>query len=222
MPMNPLNILSNVVLPDPVGPVASREGRGGDSERGTLLALAHTLSLCLSSTRTHTHKPIDHMTLAKRWCIAPDRAKLTIDNTMQRGVRTCLYPDLSRRFDTNDRMLRYTRLRHILYSDTMFAATKSRRGYKCAQVFATDFGWVRVIPMSTKSDAHDALSLILQRVGAPCAMVVDGSKEQIGRLFAASCSKLTASYDKRSPTPRGNKPLRGQSARSNIPPLNSW
>ena len=80
-------------------------------------------------------------------------------------------------------MLRYTRLRHILYSDTMFAATKSRRGYKCAQVFATDFGWVRVIPMSTKSDAHDALSLVLQRVGAPCAMVVDGSKEQIGKAF---------------------------------------
>lgn len=133
--------------------------------------------------RTRTHKPIDYMTLAQRWCIAPDRAKRTIDTTTQRGVRTCLYPNLSRRFDTNDRMLRYTRLRPVIFTDTMFANIKSRRNNKCAQVFATNFGWVFVVPMTTKGDAHDALSLCLQRYGAPVAMVVDGSKEQIGKAF---------------------------------------
>ncbi len=30
---------------------------------------------------TRTHKPIDYMTLAKWWCIAPDRAKRTIHPT---------------------------------------------------------------------------------------------------------------------------------------------
>jgi hypothetical protein len=34
--------------------------------------------------------PIDFMTLAGRWMIAPDRAKKTVQRTMQRGVRTCL------------------------------------------------------------------------------------------------------------------------------------
>jgi hypothetical protein len=51
--------------------------------------------------------------------ISPDRAKRTVVTTTQRGVRTCLNPTLSRRFLTNDRMLRYkqngTDLLHILW-----------------------------------------------------------------------------------------------------------
>ena len=43
---------------------------------------------------TWAHKPINYLTLAKWWCIAPDWAKRTIDNMMQCGVCTCLYPDL--------------------------------------------------------------------------------------------------------------------------------
>ena len=50
-----------------------------------------------------------------------------------------------------------------------------------------NFGWVRIIPMTVKSKAHDALLLILQRVRALCAMIVDGSKEQVGKTF---CRKL--------------------------------
>jgi hypothetical protein len=84
--------------------------------------------------RSRTHKPIDYLTLAKRWCITPERARRTIDTTTQRGVRTCLYPDLSRRFPTNDRMLRYARIRNDVFTDTMFANIKSRRGNKCAQI----------------------------------------------------------------------------------------
>jgi hypothetical protein len=40
--------------------------------------------------------PIDFMTLAAWWVIAPDRAKKTVQSTMQRGVRTCLNPMLAR------------------------------------------------------------------------------------------------------------------------------
>jgi hypothetical protein len=39
--------------------------------------------------------PIDFMTLAGRWMIAPDCAKKTVQQTMQRGVRTCLNPTLT-------------------------------------------------------------------------------------------------------------------------------
>jgi hypothetical protein len=38
---------------------------------------------------------IDFMTLASRWMIALDRAKKTVQQTTQRGVRTCLNPTLS-------------------------------------------------------------------------------------------------------------------------------
>jgi hypothetical protein len=39
--------------------------------------------------------PIDFMTLAGRWMIAPDRAKETVQRTTQRSVRTCLSPTLT-------------------------------------------------------------------------------------------------------------------------------
>jgi hypothetical protein len=39
--------------------------------------------------------PIDPQTLATRWMISPERAKLTLVMTTQRGVRTCLNPTLS-------------------------------------------------------------------------------------------------------------------------------
>jgi hypothetical protein len=45
--------------------------------------------------RSRKTAPIDFMTLAGRWMIAPDRAKKTVQRTMQRGVRTCLNPTLA-------------------------------------------------------------------------------------------------------------------------------
>ena len=48
------------------------------------------------AVRSRTHKAIDHLTLAHGWGLAPDCALQTIDRTTQRGVRTCLYPSLSR------------------------------------------------------------------------------------------------------------------------------
>jgi hypothetical protein len=43
----------------------------------------------------HKTAPIDFMTLATRWMIAPDRAKKTVQLTMQQGVCTCLNPTLA-------------------------------------------------------------------------------------------------------------------------------
>jgi hypothetical protein len=39
--------------------------------------------------------PIDFMTLAAQWRIAPERAKKTVQLTMQCGIRTCLNPTLA-------------------------------------------------------------------------------------------------------------------------------
>ncbi len=83
-------------------------------------------SLSSSTTDLCNIAPIDPQTLAARWMISPDCAKNTVVMTTQRGVRTCLNPTLSCRFPTNDRMLRYKRLPHTIFTDTMFASTTSR------------------------------------------------------------------------------------------------
>ncbi len=85
--------------------------------------------------RSRKIAPIDPQTLAAWWMISPDHAKRTVVMTTQRGVQTCLNPNLSRRFPTNDRMLCYKRLPHTVFTDTMFAATPSKRGNKMAQVY---------------------------------------------------------------------------------------
>jgi hypothetical protein len=127
--------------------------------------------------RLRKSAPIDFMTLAGRWIITPDCAKKTVQRTMQRGVRS-LNPTLARGFPTNDQMLCYKRLPHMTFSDTMFARMPSRSGNKCAQVYATSFGWARAHPMTRKGAAHETLSLLFHRDGVPPTMVLDGSKEQ--------------------------------------------
>jgi hypothetical protein len=80
--------------------------------------------------RSRKTAPIDSLTLDARWLISPERAKRTVQQTTQRGVRTCLNPTHSRRFPTNDRMLHYKQLPHPTYTDTMFAGMTSKRGNK--------------------------------------------------------------------------------------------
>jgi hypothetical protein len=115
--------------------------------------------------------------------ISPDRVKRTVVMTTQHWVRTCLNPTLSRCFLTNDRMLCYKQLPHTVFTDTMFAATPSKRGNKMAQVYSTSFGWARAHPMKSKGEAHETLSLVFHRDGVPPTMVVEDSKEQtIGKF----------------------------------------
>jgi hypothetical protein len=111
---------------------------------------------------------VDYVTLAHRWQIPLHKAKNTVQWTMQRGVRTVLHPTLSRRFRTNNRMLCYCRLPCNLFSDTMFCPkVPLARGYKMAQIFATDVGWSRCYPMTQKSEAHEALGVLLHGRGSP-------------------------------------------------------
>ena len=129
--------------------------------------------------RTRAHAPMDSRTLAARWMISPEQAQLTLSRTTQRGVRTCLNPTVARRYPTNDRMLRYRRLPHPVFTDTMFAGTASVGGMKCAQVYTTSFGWCRAHPMKRKGEAPETLSLLFHRDGVPPSMIADNSKEQI-------------------------------------------
>jgi len=127
-------------------------------------ALENAICVTVSQVETSKRKnKVDHITLAQRWAIPPSKAKKTVQVTTQRGIRTIAHPSLSRRFRTNDRQLRYRRLPSDMYTDTMFSKVPSQLNDKCAQVFATDFGWARAHPMKAKADAHEALSLLFHK-----------------------------------------------------------
>ena len=87
-------------------------------------------------------------------------------------------PSIMRRLPTNDRMLRYNRLPHPMFNDTLLADTAPQRGHKFAQVFATSYGWSRTIPMTKKSDAPFALDRLFRHEGVPPEIIVDVSNEQ--------------------------------------------
>eukprot|EP00804_Cyclotella_cryptica_P019304 CCRYP_006183-RA/>CCRYP_006183-RA protein AED:0.20 eAED:0.20 QI:0/0/0/1/0/0/5/0/657 len=99
-------------------------------------------------------------------------------------------------------MLRYRRLPCNLYSDTMFCPkVTSARGYKMAQIFASDFGWSRYYPMTRKSKAHDALGLLFVREGStlllastePYSPWSNSAKREIRELKKGAAQKLTRS-----------------------------
>jgi hypothetical protein len=125
--------------------------------------------------------------LSRRWNIGIEKAKKTLQVTTQRGTRTVPFPSLEARFRTNDRQLRYRRLKTALYTDTMFASTVSTRGNTCAQVFVNDLEWVRSFPLGRKGDAHTCLDLLFPEDGVPNIMIMDDAKELTGGAFRSKC-----------------------------------
>ena len=108
------------------------------------------------------------------------------------GICIVLHPLLSRRFRTNDRQLQFRRLPHKVYSDMLFATTVSRRGNRCAQIFATDFCWSCSFSMKLESEVHKVLSLLFQWDGVPPTVICNNAKEMIlgefnRKLKEASC-----------------------------------
>ena len=70
-----------------------------------------------------------------------------------------------------------------MYSDTMKASVRSRNGNKYAQVYCMRSGWTLAIPMQSKLDAHETLSLLFSQHGVPNILIVDGAKEQVQGRF---------------------------------------
>ena len=127
---------------------------------------------------------VDAPTLAKRWNIPIDIAKNTVLVKTQRCVRHVANPSITRRFPTNDHMMRYNRLSHPMFTDALLAGTTSQRGHKFAQVFSTSYGWSRTITMTKKSDAPFDLDRLFRHEGVPPEMIMDGSKEKNPGDFA--------------------------------------
>ena len=137
--------------------------------------------IAFTSTKSSTRS--DAKSLAKNWSIGLETVRRTLYSTTQRVLRTVAHASLSRRSRTNDRQLIYKRINSEMFINTAQLYVISKRGNKCMQVFSMPNAWIRVFPITKKSCAHDALSILFKRDGVPSSMVMDGSKEQtLGEL----------------------------------------
>lgn len=136
----------------------------------------------VSSAFAAKSKGVAPQHLAKIWRIDHDVAVRTIEVTTQLKKQPAL-DSLTRNYPTNDKMLRYKRIRDHFFMDTFFAtkkARKSSRGNTCMQLFVSDKGFLFVVPMKSKADAPAALKMFAKEVGAPKAIIADSSGEQMG------------------------------------------
>jgi hypothetical protein len=65
----------------------------------------------------------------------------------------------------------------------MYSTILSRQMKKAAQIFCTDFSFVRAFPLKKEKESHEALSLLFIRYGVPNVMVMDGAKVQVEGEF---------------------------------------
>jgi hypothetical protein len=107
--------------------------------------------------------------------------------------QNCPNPSMSRRFWTNDHQLQHRRLRCDMHADTLDAKTvTSMQGHKHAQIFATRFGWCCAFPIKAKSEAHEAVSTLFARDGAPNVMaMLDGARELTLGNFRKKCREAS-------------------------------
>jgi hypothetical protein len=142
------------------------------------LATTTYLNVSLVNSEMKYKGGVDAATLAKNCGIGIEAAKRTRLVTTQRVIRRMIHPSLMKRYNTNDRKLRYRHLPFTMFTDTMYSTILSRQQNKASQVLCNDFGFVRSFPKMVESEAHEALSLLFHRDGVPNVTVVDGAKDQ--------------------------------------------
>ena len=118
---------------------------------------------------------ITPQSLADKWMIGLEQAKLTLKSTSQRYLRSALLP-LSRRYKA-DRIFQYPRLYGEWYTDTVFGPKKSKNGNDCGQIFANGSYFATFYPMDSKGKAGDALRVFCKEFGVPDTLRHDGAKE---------------------------------------------
>jgi hypothetical protein len=67
----------------------------------------------------------------------------------------------------------------------MFSTTKSLRGNKCAQVFTSGLGYDLFYPLKKESEVAEALNKVIQSVGVPKELILDGAKAKMHGRFAS-------------------------------------
>ena len=118
------------------------------------------------SSAAHAETPmgVTAEQLSKVWRISEETAKRTLNVTTQLNKQDA-NASLSRRFGTNDRMLRYKRIDSLFYTDTFFSKNVvSARGFSMMQLFVSDKGFVKVYGMKSQSEFVNALKLFCKEV----------------------------------------------------------
>ena len=118
-------------------------------------------------------------TLSKLWKIPLRLAKKTLNVTTSNYIRTN-EGRLSRRFRTDIFQKRYKHLGGMFsrfYTDTIFFKVETLDLFKCAQIFCNKANYSKIYPMSSKSEAHNALSSLVHDVGIPSELHSDDAKE---------------------------------------------
>jgi hypothetical protein len=127
---------------------------------GTLLTelenITTNLNVSLAKSEMRDKAGVDALTLAKNWGFGIEAAKRTRLVTTRRGLIRMIHPSLTKRYTMNDRQIRYHRLPVNMYTDTMYSTIISRQDNKAAQIFCTDFGFMRAFPMNRESESHEA------------------------------------------------------------------
>jgi hypothetical protein len=134
--------------------------------------------LCKVASTTTSKKQLHDKSedLAKRWMVGLTVALNMIKATTQSFVRNAVHP-IERRFRSKMATLQYNHLKCRFYSDTLFSSKKSILNNQCGQLFVTNFGYVKFVPMQLKSEASEALHEVIRDVGIPEQVHTDGAKD---------------------------------------------
>ena len=147
---------------------------------------------CLSSVSTYNKNYASTITKMMRvFRCSRSVATRTLNVTTQRCTRSGGLDTLSRRYKSNDRMLRYTRLSCDMFMDTYHSSVTSIRGYKHAQLFVTDFNFIHIENMQRRSELPKALKHMFKTVGVPDSIVADGAREQVKGESLKLCHQVS-------------------------------
>ena len=75
------------------------------------------------------------------------------------------------------------------YTDVLFSKVKSLSGNTCATLFSNRQGFIKLYPMSAKSQAHETFSMFIHEVGIPHELHADGAGELIQGEFRKKLNK---------------------------------
>jgi len=126
--------------------------------------------------------------LAKKWIVGHRVAEDNVKVTTQSLIRNVIHP-IERQFRTKAATLRYDQLKCRFYSDTFFSKEKSLLGNSCGQLFVTNFGFSKFVPMKSKSEAPLALQELIQDIGIPEHIHTDGAKEMTVGNWKKTCNE---------------------------------
>jgi hypothetical protein len=132
----------------------------------------------ISASYAKMTRSVQAVHLSKVWRIDMETAERTLEITSQKCNRKPS-TELSQNYATNDKMLRYKRIKEFFFMDTFCAtkkAGKSSRGNACCQLFVTDKGFIYIVPMKKEVDVLKAVKQFATEIGAPYALICDTAR----------------------------------------------